>query len=146
MTLKRQGTLRPSRRLPNEIQPEIILLDPEPPDFLNEFAREEWRLVLPQLRVMGILATVDMAMITAYCIEWGIYVEMEMHLQKNGRISEAGNGTPIQDPMNNLKNASLKFAIKIASEFGFTPSSRTNIGATDKKKDNRVSNLVERAK
>jgi P27 family predicted phage terminase small subunit len=142
---KIKGTLRKDRTLPNEMQPETISLYPPAPVFLGDAATKEWELIIPQIVDLGILAKVDMAMITAYCIEWGTYIEAERQLQDEGRMTHAANGTVMQHPLNNLKNAALKQAIKLATEFGFTPSSRTSIGAPQKEKKDPFEELLKQA-
>jgi P27 family predicted phage terminase small subunit len=142
---KLNGTLRKSRVLTDEVQPDLIELYPEPPDILNEEARDEWRLVMPQLVELNIIAKVDMAMFTAYCIECGTYIHAQRVLNEEGMITSAANGTLMQHPMNNIKNAALKNALKIATEFGFTPSSRTSIGAPKKEVKDPLEELMKQA-
>lgn len=140
-----EGTFRKDRALENEIEPEPLSLYPDPPDILNEFGRDEWRIVVPQLQSMGILATVDMAMLTAYCLEWGVYMECEDTLRKQGRMTVAANGTEMVHPLDNVKARSFKAALATAREFGFTPSSRTGIGGPKPKEKDPLEELMKLA-
>jgi P27 family predicted phage terminase small subunit len=55
--------------------PEQIKIDPripDMPDFLDDYAREEWNFVAPGLCALGILADIDKGLLTAYCQAWSI--------------------------------------------------------------------------
>lgn len=127
-----KGTARKSRLLPNEIQPKKVEEYPMPPDFLEEEAQKEWHVVVPQLKEIGLLAYTDMSMLTSYCIEMGNYFKHSKELKTTGVLDETANGTLIQHPLVGIKNKCLENARKMATEFGFTPRSRTGIGGPQK--------------
>jgi P27 family predicted phage terminase small subunit len=39
----------------------------EPPDFLSAYARDEWRRVAPELHRLGLVTTLDVALLAVYC-------------------------------------------------------------------------------
>ena len=66
----------------------------------------------------------------------GLYVEMEEKLKRVGRIDEFYNedGALIRrttKPEQRIANDSLAKALKIACQFGLTPSARTRINAPE---------------
>jgi len=78
------------------------------------------------------LHLVDLALITAYANEIALYIEMEIFLKINGRVDEFFNEDGAltrraQKPEQKIANDSLAKALKIACQFGLTPSARTRI-------------------
>jgi len=55
---------------------------PEPPAFLDGYARDEWWRVAPELLVLGLLSTVDLMPFAAYCQAYAHWRTAEEALQK----------------------------------------------------------------
>jgi P27 family predicted phage terminase small subunit len=129
---KAQGTLVKSRTLENEMQVEQINFIPEPPDYLNEFGRMEWQTVACELLEKQMLHMVDLALLSAYCNEMGIYLECYNKINKEGAIERTYDkdgrlrASKAKPEIAMARNA-LDRALKIAVQFGFTPSSRASI-------------------
>ena len=78
------------------------------------------------------LHLVDLALVTAYANEMALYIEMELFLKINGRIDEffnedGGLTRRTYKPEHKISKDSLANALKIAAQFGLTPSARTRI-------------------
>jgi P27 family predicted phage terminase small subunit len=131
--LKRMsGTDQPCRVNENEMTVSVLAEIPEPPFFLNEYGTREFQIVCAELHAKKMLHLVDLSLVTAYANEMGQYFEMEDILKKAGRIDEFYNEdnqlTRRQaKPEQKIANDSLSKALKIACQFGLTPSSRTRI-------------------
>jgi P27 family predicted phage terminase small subunit len=125
---------RPLNR--NEPQPAIPATVPEPPPCVTVgYALDEWRRVAPELLAMGLLTVVDIAPLGAYCCAYGRWCEAEEALARMrekdpimfGLTIENGEGAPVTNPLVRIaRNARLDM-VRLASEFGFTPSARTRI-------------------
>jgi phage terminase small subunit len=66
----------------------------------------------------------------------GTYIEMENYLKLNGRVDEFFNEDGAltrrtQKPEQRIATDSLNKALKIACQFGLTPSARTRISAPE---------------
>jgi P27 family predicted phage terminase small subunit len=131
---KLQGTYRADRSIENEFTPEPVHNIPLPPNQLNQWGVEEWNRIVPQLMDYGLFTEFDKTMLYSYCNEYGKYIEYETILKEQGRIKKAPSGYPIVHPLESMAQRSLQNAIKIASQFGFTPVSRTSISANPKSK------------
>jgi P27 family predicted phage terminase small subunit len=131
--LKRMaGTDQPCRVNENEMQVSVLANIPAPPYNLNEYGSREYEIVCSELASKRMLHLVDLALVTAYANEMGLYVEMEEKLKTTGRIDEYFNedGGLIRrqaKPEQKIANDSLAKALKIACQFGLTPSARTRI-------------------
>ena len=49
------------------VEPALLPRCPEPPEWLAQYAKEEWWRTAPQLHVLGLLSSVDVACLAAYC-------------------------------------------------------------------------------
>ncbi|QIP12241.1 phage terminase small subunit P27 family [Spirosoma aureum] len=122
------GTLRTDRM--NSHEPPVSPLPelPAPPDWLNPWARDEWVLVAGWLHSVGLLTATDQSIIGAYCQQLGIFREAEEQLKLPGaRVIVTDKGYEMPSPWVAIGNKALMQAMKIASEYGLTPSSRSRI-------------------
>ena len=130
------GTDQPCRVNENEMQVSLLANIPSPPIPLNEFGLKEYEIVCNELHSKRMLHLVDLSLVTAYANEMGLYIEMEEKLKKVGRIdeffNEDGNLTKRQTKVEQrIANDALAKALKIACQFGLTPSARTRINAPE---------------
>lgn len=92
---------------------------PSAPKHFSEYAKAEWRRVMPGLIERGIITTGDLSGIEHYCITAGAVKQ----------IADAMAGLPVPD----LKLAGLQIryaqtARQLAAEYGLTPTSRARVG------------------
>ena len=129
-----QGTLDASRQLKNEMQVSTLIELPPAPQWLRETAQIEWRNVTNELLNLQMLHKIDLVLLAAYCNAISLHIEMEQLLMEKGRVNhyynEDGSLRHSQSkPEVKISNDSLANALKIAVQFGFTPSSRSGISA-----------------
>ena len=126
-----KGSLRKCREVSNEMQTTNVVSMPKAPSFLNQQGADEWNLVTNELANIKMLHLTDLSILAAYCNEIGIYREIAQELQgnfteqtidKDGRLRASKIAPKYKVMQNALQNA-----IKIATQFGFTPSSRASL-------------------
>ena len=129
-----QGTLEKSRILEDEMQVSNLDQLPIAPKWLTDIAKNEWQNVTNELLNIGMLHQIDLILLESYCNAIALHIETEQYLRENGRVNHYYN----QDgslrhsqskPEVKISNDSLANALKIAVQFGFTPSSRGSISA-----------------
>lgn len=138
-------TGNPGRRPLNEREPNVPRAIPTPPEHLSELALAEWERITPDLYNAGCLARIDRAAIAAYCQAYARWVHAEQQLAKYGMmvkspqkvitkrakngsvVEEKSGGFPMQSPFLAIANRAIDQMVKIAAEFGMTPSSRSRI-------------------
>ena len=135
------GTAQPCRTNPNEMEVSRLINVPEPPFLLSDQGKTEFAIICNELSNKKMLHLVDLSLITAYCNEMALYIETELILKENGRIDEFFNedGELIKrqgKPEQKIANDALNKALKIAVQFGLTPSARTRINAPAEITDN----------
>jgi len=130
--LKRMaGTDQPCRINPNEMEVSRLLNIPEPPMQLNDLGLREWVNITAELHGKQMLHLVDLPLIAAYCNEMALYIESEKILLQ-GRVDEFYNDEGVltkrqAKPEQKIARDALAAALKIAAQFGLTPSARTRI-------------------
>lgn len=116
---------------------------PAVPDWLNDWAKDEWYTVVAWLQSIGLLSSVDVSIIAAYCQQMGVFREAEAYLE-HGRVIVTDKGYEMPSPWVAIGNKALMQALKIASEYGLTPSSRTRITLPKQKAKSKLQQLKEK--
>ena len=107
-----------------EIEPVRIL---ECPPELGPAARQEWDRIVSELTSKGVLSSFDRGPLAVYCNAYAQYFEAMQEVQKYGAMIKSPNGYPVQSPYLAVANRHADTMVRIASEFGFTPASRSRI-------------------
>ena len=108
----------------NETKPAHIL---ESPSELGPAARQEWDRIVGELTEKGVLSSFDRGPLAAYCTAYALAMEALEMVQKHGAMIKSPNGFPVQSPYLSHLNKQIEIMMRIASEFGFTPASRSRI-------------------
>jgi len=109
----------------HEPQPEPLA--PECPQELGPVAQQEWHRMAAELAKLRILTALDRAALAAYCNAYALWAEATEAIQKHGTMVKSPSGYPIQSPYVSIGNRQAEIMMRIASEFGFTPASRSRI-------------------
>ena len=80
-----QGTLEKSRQI-NEMQVTEVIKMPIAPKHLTSLGKKQWQIVCRELYNKKMLFDVDLSLLSAYCNEMALYIEMEQFLREKGRI------------------------------------------------------------
>ena len=116
-----------SRHKDRKEEPMPNLSIDDPPLYLTGLAKEIWEGRAPRLIRMGILTECDRDIFAMYCIKFARFREAEEKLKEEGEIVETPNGYLQQSPYLAIANKAYEHALKIATEFGMTPSSRSKV-------------------
>src|SRR5258705_572115 len=76
------------------------------------------------LRAVGCL---EMSAMMMRGVGYALWAEATEAIQKHGTMVKAPSGYPIQSPYVSIANRQAEIMMRIASEFGFTPASRSRI-------------------
>ena len=120
-------TGNPGKRPLNEREPRPEIEIPECPPELSPAAQREWNRLVGHLAALRLLTTLDRAALAAYCGSYALWAEAMEAIQKFGAMVKSPNGYPIQSPYVAIANRQAEIMMRIASEFGFTPASRSRI-------------------
>ncbi len=129
-------TGNPGKRPMNTHEPKPEPAVPECPNELGPVARAEWDRLAGELGKLKILTALDRAALAAYCGAYALWAEATEAIQKYGTMVKSPSGYPIQSPYVSIANRQAEIMMRIASEFGFTPASRSRISTPYKNEPN----------
>lgn len=122
---------------------EVSAKVPTPPDWLLPEAKAEWRRLGQRLADQGLLSDFDRAAFAAYCQAWGTVASLEKESAKlrkesgdplAGIATKTAGGNIVHHPLATTIARARAELVKIASEFGLTPSSRARLDTDAAKK------------
>lgn len=141
----------PGRRKLNDKEPAPEDLGGRaPPEYFSGYALQEWNRRVAQLTRLGVLKETDDGALIALCQAWHRWRQAEDALErfsdkdavthglmiKTSPKKDGGGGNAIQNPLVGTANKALELYIKLAVEFGMTPSSRTRLSVGKDADDN----------
>ena len=127
----KEETSVPDKRSTPADEPKSASIVECPPE-LSPIARQEWDRVAPELATAGRLTPFDRGLLAAYCVAYALWAEAVDALQKYGAMIKSPTGYPVQSPYLSMANRQVEIMIRIASEFGFTPASRSRLPTPSK--------------
>ena len=107
------------------VEPAILPKCPEPPEWLHEYAKQEWWRTAPELHVLGLLSSVDVACLAAYCSSYALWRQASEELDK--LLIETQAGDPRRSPLIKIIRDAASDMVRYAGEFGLSPVARTRI-------------------
>ena len=117
----------PGHRALNKKEPKLQSVIPDCPSHLTGVARMEWDRITNELHAVNLISRLDMAALAAYCSAYGDYTKACHKLAREGEVIITERGDPKQNPWARIKKSSIDQLVKIAAEFGMTPSSRARV-------------------
>jgi P27 family predicted phage terminase small subunit len=132
-----EGTFRADRSVPDEPQPEKLLIPPPMPESLNEYGKRHWESCSLEMVKIGLLTVIDIDQFAAYCNEMGAYWFAE---EKRKSALEALEYTEINRWFN-FAQKHLKAGRDLAVQFGLTPASRSRINVPKQEPKNELDEI-----
>jgi P27 family predicted phage terminase small subunit len=80
-----------------------------------------------QLAKLNLITHLDRGALATYCGAYALWAESMVQIQKYGTMVKSPTGYPMQSPYLSIANRQAELMMRIASEFGFTPASRSRI-------------------
>lgn len=122
----------PGKRPPNRREPRPAKTSPRCPAWLSKDAKNAWKRMVPALRAIGVLTSVDGEALAAFCQTYARWRQAEEFLDQHGMVyplrDEKGNLRCMQQfPQVSIARNMLLLMRSFLQEFGMTPASRTRI-------------------
>lgn len=76
----------PGKRPLNPREPKPATVDPPMPMWLSKRAQAEWRRIVPELLKLGLLTSIDLAALAAYCQAYAEFEIATRTIEEEGRI------------------------------------------------------------
>ena len=107
-------------------EPKFKILSNAPPDFMDEVAKKEWNRLWPEIK--SYIKTVDKASLAAYCVAFSQWLKADKYICDAKKLAiRTPNGLIQQSPFVAMARNWMALMVKIASELGFTPASRSKV-------------------
>ena len=110
----------------NRNEPEAPSGRPPAPDTLDKVGRRAWRALCEALEALGILSTVDAQALQIYCECYSGYREALEKVREFGMVLNI-DGKPRRNPYMAEVHQHRAEIMRMQSEFGLTPSSRSRL-------------------
>ena len=106
----------------------VTIARPALPRDLAAEAKAEWRRVVPELEEIGLLATIDRAVLIRYCTAWADWLELQKLLQQSGKVLKGARGHIVRNPLWFMKNDAEQTVSDLGKQLGLTPVARLRAG------------------
>jgi P27 family predicted phage terminase small subunit len=133
-----------------QLEPERLPEVPNPPKFLEGYAQAEWRRVAPSLHTLGLLSTLDIMPLAAYCVAYQHWRQAEERLgelaaqdESRGLLVKVREGHARRNPLVQIAASAAADMLRYASEFGMSPAARTRISSGAAKPAGKFDGLIE---
>jgi len=103
-----------------------------PPELTEADAVEEWnRTIVPAIHRRQV-TTADRAFAIAHCELWATWRSQLLAAAKHAHVVAVGkDGRPSPNPARGMANRTLQLLVKVDSELGLTPASRSRVQTAD---------------
>lgn len=141
-TAKKKLEGNPGKRKLNEQEPQPVVMIPDPPDHFEGVALDEWTRITLELQTLRLVSNIDRASLVAYCQAWADYVKACDTVEEEGEVITSEKGGLYQNPWVSIKNSAMDRMVRISSEFGMTPSSRSRLKVETPTEDDEIKKML----
>ena len=106
----------------------IPVAAPQMPDDLGGEAAAEWERVVPEIESMGLLATLDRAVLVRYCRGWADWCELDEKLQATGLLVQGARSGLVRNPLWMMRSDIEVTLEALGKQLGLTPAARLRAG------------------
>lgn len=106
----------------------VLVARPAKPRTLTGEAKAEWDRIVPEIEAMGLVATVDRAMLIRYCRSWADWCQVDENLQKTGLLVKGRRDALVRNPLFLLRSDLESVLSDLSKQMGLTPASRLRAG------------------
>lgn len=111
----------------NHDEPQIPDGPVERPAWLSANAAAEWDEVAPRILAARVLTVVDVTMLGMYCETVAVAKRLSELAANSSPLVHGREGTYVKNPLYSQRRDAVDQALRLAREFGLTPSARSGI-------------------
>jgi P27 family predicted phage terminase small subunit len=111
----------------NEKEPIAEVSIPNPPEYLVDDEIDTFVSTAGKLARMRVMTEYDVDALAVYSVNFVRWKGATAKVREMGMIVKSPKGYPIQNPFLSIANKSQAEMLRILTEFGLTPSSRTRV-------------------
>lgn len=114
-----------NKKATEEAMKKLTSLEAEPPEWLDDRAKQEWFRIYPLLKELPIVS-LDLALVSAYCQAYSDYIQATERMKQEGAVIVTERGTKLNQN-HAIKRDALSQLNSISSKLGLTVESRLKI-------------------
>lgn len=126
-----------TKQATEEALQQLTKLSPEPPEWLDNTATNEWHRIFPLLQELPV-ASLDLMLVSTYCQAYSDYINATIRMKNEDAIIVTERGTKLNQN-HAIKRDALSQLNSIAPKLGLTIESRLKILDSSKEKINEKS-------
>jgi len=111
----------------NPDEPVVAVSIPDAPDYLEPDEQTIFLDTAGKLARMRVMTEYDVDALAIYSVNFVRWKEATARLHDMGLMVRSPNNFPMQNPYLSVANSAQKECLRILTEFGLTPSSRTRV-------------------
>lgn len=111
----------------------LTKLNPSPPYWLDDIAKEEYKRIYPLLQELPTTAELDLALVSTYCQAFSDYINATIRMNQGEPVIETERGTKLNQN-HAIKRDSLSQLNSIAPKIGLTADTRLKMFTPEEKK------------
>lgn len=119
----------PGKRKLNDNEPTPIPVEkiPDPPSWLDYYAKKEWNRVAKKLIDIGLLTEIDLSTFTVYCQRYAEWIRAEQAIMEEGMTFVTPKGYVQQRPEVAIARDAAKQLRMYAEVLGLAPAARSGL-------------------
>ena len=124
------GKQRTAKKVKDREQRGAVEFDvsvPPPPDDMPERGKTIWLETATKLAKLRVMTEADTAALELYVHSWMRWKDATKQIADTSLIIMSPKNYPLQNPLLPIANKAQEQCLKILTEFGLTPSSRTRV-------------------
>jgi len=106
----------------------VTVARPRMPRTLVGEARAEWNRIVPELEAVGMLASIDRAVLIRYCTAWADWIECDALLQRSGKLIKGQKNNLVRNPLLIVRSDLEAVLSDLGKQLGLSPGARLRAG------------------
>ncbi len=142
-SLKQSARVQKSGSTASNLHGLTVRAAPKAPTWLDREARAEWGRVVPELERLGLLTSLDRAVLAAYCDAWSRFCAARRALAKAGGAVIQGERGVRKHPAWQIYREALTACLQLWKELALTPNARLRTDAPTPSEPDAAADLLE---
>lgn len=129
--LRGNPSKKPGHELHDNGSPSLKVEAPPCPSFLTKDAKAEWRRIVKDLEILGLITKVDRAELAVYCQAWGDWKQAREKIEElgeSGMVANTPSGYKQMSVWMQVANRAEERMRTAGGSFGLNPSARAKLG------------------
>lgn len=127
-----------------DLSPKATKGRPVCPGWFGDEARELWNAVVPELESMGVLATIDGAVLNGLCANYQKAVDAERTITEEGATFTGEKGMIHRHPAVGIASECWALVARYQAEIGLSPAARGRLKTVPKNKESKLDRFLNR--